>query len=116
MARLDPTLAALTELAARIREKVRPGDTLNIPETHYLNGTEPLRLLVTDGPVAGMSPFELLGPIGFLACLVISALAYATVGFQMRKENAREEAVLERARRIHGPALLRIPAGSSQHR
>ncbi|MGW0434134.1 hypothetical protein ACWDV4_16540 [Micromonospora sp. NPDC003197] len=47
MARLDPTLAALTELAARIREKVRPGDILNVPETHYLNGTEPLRLLVT---------------------------------------------------------------------
>jgi NO-binding membrane sensor protein with MHYT domain len=63
------------------------------------------------GPVPGVSPFELMAPITILACVVISSLAYATVGFSVRQEHAREEAMLARARDLHeAAAILRIPA------
>jgi NO-binding membrane sensor protein with MHYT domain len=60
-----------------------------------------VRLAPGLGPVPGVSPFELMAPITILACVVISSLAYATVGFSVRQENAREEALLNRTRDAH---------------
>jgi NO-binding membrane sensor protein with MHYT domain len=65
------------------------------------------------GPVPGVSPFELMAPITILACVVISSLAYATVGFSVRQEHAREEAMLARARDIHEvAAMMRVHSAS----
>jgi len=76
-----------------------------------------VQLEAIDGPVSGVSPFELLAPISILACIVISSLAYATVGFSVRQDNAREEALLARARDLHeAAAMLRVGAGSARHR
>lgn len=61
-------------------------------------------------PVSGgMSAFELLAPIAVLACVMISSLAYATVGFTVRRENDQEELMLARARELYEAAAL-VPA------
>jgi NO-binding membrane sensor protein with MHYT domain len=59
--------------------------------------------------VEGVSPFVLLMPISILACVVITALAYATVGFQVHRENEREEELLDQARDLHHAAALLRP-------
>jgi NO-binding membrane sensor protein with MHYT domain len=66
-------------------------------------------------PVGGMGAFELLAPVAVLACVMISALAYATVGFTVRHENAQEEAMLERARELYEAAAM-VPAESGRHK
>ena len=66
---------------------------------HYL-GMSALRIQLTDvtRQVPGVSPFMLLAPISVVACVVVSALAYATVGFSVRQEHVEEEAAMARAR------------------
>lgn len=66
-------------------------------------------------PVDGMGPFELLAPIAVLASVMISSLAYATVGFTVRNENAQEEAMLERARELYEAAAM-VPAETGRHK
>jgi NO-binding membrane sensor protein with MHYT domain len=63
-----------------------------------------VRLLPTTEPITGISAFELLGPISVLACVVISVLAYSTIGFAVRQENAREEAYLADVREVRHAA------------
>ena len=67
------------------------------------------------GDVGGTSPFGLLAPISVLACVVITALAYASVGLSVRQENAREEQVLADARYTHQAAAM-LPVGGARHR
>lgn len=55
-----------------------------------------VHLTQTGEMVNGVSSFVLLAPISILACVAISSLAYATIGFTVRQENAREERVFER--------------------
>jgi NO-binding membrane sensor protein with MHYT domain len=66
-------------------------------------------------PAEGMGAFELLAPIAVLACVMISTLAYATVGFTVRRENAQEEALLERARELYEAAAM-VPAETGRHK
>jgi NO-binding membrane sensor protein with MHYT domain len=40
--------------------------------------------------IEGVSPFVLLMPISVLSCVVITALAYATVGLSVQRENQQE--------------------------
>ncbi len=54
--------------------------------------------------VEGVSPFVLLMPISILACVVITALAYATVGFTVNQENEHEKELLDQARDLHQSA------------
>jgi len=56
--------------------------------------------------ISGVSPFVLLMPISILACLVISALAYAALGLSMYQENEREEVLLAEARDQHQTAAM----------
>jgi hypothetical protein len=65
--------------------------------------------------IAGVSPFALLMPIGILACVVITALAYATVGFSVHQENEREAELLDQARDVHQAAAMLRP-GLARHR
>jgi NO-binding membrane sensor protein with MHYT domain len=65
--------------------------------------------------VEGVSPFVLLMPISILACVVITALAYATVGFSVHQENQREEELLDQARDLHQAAAMLRP-GLARHR
>jgi NO-binding membrane sensor protein with MHYT domain len=69
------------------------------------------------GPVDGVNPFLLLPPISLLACVVMSALAYATVGYSVRQENAKAEATLARTRFVYGPAAMsRLGVDTARHR
>jgi NO-binding membrane sensor protein with MHYT domain len=43
--------------------------------------------------IEGVSPLVLLMPISILACVVITALAYATVGLSVQRENQRDDEV-----------------------
>lgn len=43
--------------------------------------------------IPGVSPFSLLVPISILACIVITALAYSTIGVSLQKEHQRAEAL-----------------------
>jgi NO-binding membrane sensor protein with MHYT domain len=52
------------------------------------------------GPVQGTSPAVLLIPIFVLASVVISTLAYSTVGISIHRETARAEARLAYRRRV----------------
>jgi NO-binding membrane sensor protein with MHYT domain len=65
--------------------------------------------------VEGVSPFVLLMPISILACVVITTLAYATVGFSVHRENQREEELLDEARDLHQAAAMLRP-GFARHR
>src|SRR4051812_12837773 len=73
------------------------------------------RLDGVTGPNDGMSPFMMLGPVAGLACLLISGLAYATVGFAIRRENAREDALLAHARDVHEAGAI-LYLGGARHR
>jgi NO-binding membrane sensor protein with MHYT domain len=66
-------------------------------------------------PVEGLGAFELLAPIAILACVMISTLAYATVGSTVRQENAQEEAMLARARELYEAAAM-VPADTGRHK
>jgi NO-binding membrane sensor protein with MHYT domain len=67
-------------------------------------------------PVSGgMGAFELLAPIAVLACVLISTLAYATVGFTVRRENDQEEMMLARARQLYEAAAM-VPADNGRHK
>jgi NO-binding membrane sensor protein with MHYT domain len=84
---------------------------------HY-TGMAAVRIeLTTEQPPisGGMGAFELLAPIAVLACVMISCLAYATVGFTVRRENDQEEAMLARARELYEAAAL-VPADSGRHK
>lgn len=82
--------------------------------THYLVMSA-IRVELTDAGIdgtAGVNPFVLLAPVCLLATLMISGLAYSTVGFSVQPNTAKEEALLARARAMYTAAsLLR-----SQHR
>ena len=66
--------------------------------THYLGmSAVRVKLMIIDQPVSGVNLFSLLTPVSIAACVVVSALAYATVGFSIQQENATEDA-LARAR------------------
>jgi hypothetical protein len=43
----NPVPPTASELTARVRALVQPGDTITIPETHYTPGTGSLRMEVT---------------------------------------------------------------------
>jgi len=75
---------------------------------HYA-GMWSVRVQLTEvtSPVPGWRPVVLLIPVAVFACLLISGLAYAAVGFSMRVENAREEAILAEARAHAVAARLR---------
>jgi NO-binding membrane sensor protein with MHYT domain len=66
-----------------------------------------VQLTEVTGPVPGWRPVALVIPVAVFACLLISALAYAAVGFSVRIENAREEALLAEARALAVAARLR---------
>jgi len=84
---------------------------------HY-TGMAAVRIeLSTDMPPVsgGMGAFELLAPIAVLACVLISSLAYATVGFTVRRENDQEEMMLARARELYESAAM-VPADTGRHK
>nr|WP_275941659.1 MHYT domain-containing protein [Planosporangium mesophilum] len=74
---------------------------------HY-TGMSAVRVELATEPAAihGVGPFVLLIPIIVLACLVITALAYVTIGLAMRKED-------QRADRVAGRPRVRIPTQST---
>jgi NO-binding membrane sensor protein with MHYT domain len=74
---------------------------------------EPAEGLAGTGPVPGVTPFALLTPVCVLACVLLSALAYSTVGFSVRQDTANEEALLRRARDMYSVATL---ARAAEHR
>ena len=90
--------------------------------THYTSMSA-VRVLQVPAVVgtAGVPPFVLLIPVCVLACLMISGLAYSTVGFSLRDNTPHEEALLATARSMHvthaGPPSQpadRIPIGPGQ--
>jgi NO-binding membrane sensor protein with MHYT domain len=74
-----------------------------------------VELTATNAPEGGMGAFELLAPIAVLACVMISSLAYAAVGYTVRQENLQEEAMLARARELYEAAAM-VPAESGRHK
>jgi NO-binding membrane sensor protein with MHYT domain len=74
-----------------------------------------VELSMDTAAVAGASPFALLMPISILACVVITGLAYATVGFSVHHENEREAELLDQARDVHRAAAMLRP-GLARHR
>jgi len=70
--------------------------------THYMSmSAVHVQQVQTVVSTAGVSPFVLLTPVCVLACLVISGLAYSTVGFSLRDNTPHEEALLAKARSMH---------------
>jgi NO-binding membrane sensor protein with MHYT domain len=63
-----------------------------------------IELVEVPATVPGVSPFGLLAPICVLACVMISTLAYSTIGYSLRQNSAREEALLARARDMRAAA------------
>jgi hypothetical protein len=62
--------------------------------------------------IEGVGPFALLMPISILACVVITALAYATVGLSVQRENEQEDGAADQraarlAARPQSAAMLR---------
>lgn len=86
--------------------------------TMHYTAMAAVRVRLTDtATAAGISPFVLLTPISLLACVVITALAYATVGSSVEMENKREEEMLAQIREVHREAALVVPrANSARHR
>ncbi|GAA2370802.1 MHYT domain-containing protein [Dactylosporangium salmoneum] len=64
-------------------------------------------------PVSGVTLFAMLVPVCVLAGVLLSALAYSTVGFTVRQDTATEEALLRRARDMYSVATL---ARAHRHR
>lgn len=84
--------------------------------THYA-GMSAIRVRLTTDAVRvdGVSPVLLLIPVSLLACVVIAALAYATVGFGVRRENQRETELLDHARLLHQAAAMPRQRLASRH-
>lgn len=62
---------------------------------HYVGmSAVQVRLASPAGTIEGVAPFVLLMPISIMACVVITALAYATVGLSVRRENERSEEIV----------------------
>lgn len=92
--------------------------TVAVAMMHY-TGMASVRLELAEvhNPVEGVSPFVLLPAISLIACVVMSALAYATVGYSVQRENARQEAVLARTRNhFESAAVGRLRIGTARHR
>jgi NO-binding membrane sensor protein with MHYT domain len=67
--------------------------------------------------IPGVAPLVLLTPVCIVACVVITGLAYATVGFSVRQENDREEDLLALAREVRqAGAMVPVRAGAARHR
>lgn len=81
--------------------------------THY-TVMAAVRLDVTPvtGAIRGASLLELLTPVCVLACLLLSVLAYTTVGFSVRQNTASEEELLRRARDMYSIATLHRAAAA----
>ncbi len=66
------------------------------------------------GSIPGASPWALLLPIVIVGCLVVTGLAYSTVGLSMDKESVQADAEMEQTRELTWPLLslaaLRVPA------
>lgn len=62
--------------------------------------------------VRGVGALELLTPVCVLACLLLSVLAYTTVGFSVRQNTASEEELLRRARDMYSIATLHRAAAA----
>ncbi|WP_433078322.1 MHYT domain-containing protein [Dactylosporangium sp. CA-052675] len=79
--------------------------------THYMVMAA-LRVRPAPGgaEVAGVTLFTLLAPVCVAAALVLAGLAYSTVGFTVRQDTAREEALLRRARDMYSVATLQRAA------
>jgi NO-binding membrane sensor protein with MHYT domain len=76
-----------------------------------------VRVRLDGSPVVdAVGPFVLLAPISILACIVIAALAYATVGLSMRQENTREEYFLALVRDQYHPAAVGDRWRHARHR
>jgi NO-binding membrane sensor protein with MHYT domain len=60
----------------------------------------------TTTAVPGVTLFSMLAPVCVLACLLLAALAYSTVGFTVRQDTAREAALLSQARDMYSLATL----------
>ncbi|MER7005732.1 MHYT domain-containing protein [Dactylosporangium sp. NPDC000555] len=87
---------------------------LAVCSTHY---TVMAAVRVQPAPIGAQVPgvtlFALLTPVCVLACLLLSGLAYSTVGFSVRQDTATEEALLRRARDMYSMATL---ARAGEHR
>ncbi|MGC9667724.1 MHYT domain-containing protein [Planosporangium sp. 12N6] len=72
---------------------------LAVSSMHY-TGMSAIRVTLTSQPTAitGVSALALLLPISILACVVVTALAYVTVGLSMRKDGQRADRVADRER------------------
>ncbi|MER7276026.1 MHYT domain-containing protein [Dactylosporangium sp. NPDC000244] len=84
---------------------------LAVCSTHYMVMAA-LRVQPAPGgaEVAGVTLFTLLAPVCVAAALVLAGLAYSTVGFTVRQDTAREEALLRRARDMYSVATLQRAA------
>ncbi|WP_433608622.1 MHYT domain-containing protein [Dactylosporangium sp. CA-139114] len=84
---------------------------LAVCSTHYMVMAA-LRVQPAPGgaEVTGGTLFTLLAPVCVAATLVLAGLAYSTVGFTVRQDTAREEALLRRARDMYSVATLRRAA------
>ncbi|HEV7899225.1 MAG TPA: MHYT domain-containing protein [Planosporangium sp.] len=59
---------------------------------HYVGmSAVQVKLAPEASEIPGVSPFVLLLPISILACVVITVLAYATVGFSTQREDAEDD-------------------------
>ncbi|MEV4133587.1 MHYT domain-containing protein [Dactylosporangium sp. NPDC049742] len=66
----------------------------------------------SSGSVSGASPLALLTPVCVAACVLLSVLAYATVGFSVRQNTESEEELLRRARDMYSIATLHRAAAA----
>ncbi|GGM60196.1 MHYT domain-containing protein [Dactylosporangium sucinum] len=66
------------------------------------------------GEIPGQSLFTLLVPVCVVAGVLLSGLAYSTVGLAVRQDTAREEALLRRARDMYSVATLTRAAAARQ--
>lgn len=66
----------------------------------------------TGREIHGAGPLELLTPVCVLACVLLSVLAYTTVGFSVRQNTASEEELLRRARDMYSTATLHRAAAA----
>nr|BFE66443.1 hypothetical protein GCM10020063_109690 [Dactylosporangium thailandense] len=84
---------------------------LAVCSTHYMVMAA-LRVQPAPGgaEVAGVTLLTLLAPVCVAAALVLAGLAYSTVGFTVRQDTAREEALLRRARDMYSVATLQRAA------
>jgi NO-binding membrane sensor protein with MHYT domain len=87
---------------------------LAVCSTHYLvMAALRVQPAPTAAEVPGVTLFAMLAPVCVLACLALAGLAYSTVGFTVRQDTAREEALLSRARDMYSIATL---ARAAEHR